>query len=132
MIGDNKMRMRLSGYDRSILDTSVAGIVEVVKRTGGKVAGPIPLPTKKERFTVNRSPHVDKKSRDQFELASHVRILDIVEATPQTMDDLTKLEIPAGVDVRIGKPKDSTKSKKAVAANPTAPKKTTTKKPTKK
>ncbi|MDR2337500.1 MAG: 30S ribosomal protein S10 [Deltaproteobacteria bacterium] len=113
-MGDNKMRVRLCGYDRKVLDVAVAEIVEVIKRTGGKVAGPIPLPTKVARFTVNRSPHVDKKARDQFELAAHCRILDILEATPQTMDDLTKLEIPAGVDVGIRKPKNSKRSSNLV------------------
>ena len=101
MIGGQKIRIRLCGYDHKVLDTAVQEIVEAVKRTGGKVAGPIPLPTKVERFTVNRSPHVDKKSRDQFEICSHKRLLDILEPTQQTIDDLGKLELSAGIDVEI-------------------------------
>ena len=101
MIGGQKIRIRLCGYDHKVLDTAVLEIVEAVKRTGGKVAGPIPLPTRVERFTVNRSPHVDKKSRDQFQLCSHKRLLDILEPTQQTIDDLGKLELSAGIDVEI-------------------------------
>ncbi|MCC6932123.1 MAG: 30S ribosomal protein S10 [Deltaproteobacteria bacterium] len=100
-MGGQKIRIRLCGYDHKVLDTAVQEIVEAVKRTGGKVAGPIPLPTKVERFTVNRSPHVDKKSRDQFEICSHKRLLDILEPTQQTIDDLGKLELSAGIDVEI-------------------------------
>ena len=101
MISGQKIRIRLCGYERSALDASVYEIVEAVKRTGGKVAGPVPLPTKVEKFTVNRSPHVDKKARDQFQIASHRRLLDILEPTQQTMDDLGKLELSAGIDVEI-------------------------------
>ena len=101
MIGGQKIRIRLCGYDHKVLDTAVLEIVEAVKRTGGKVAGPIPLPTRVERFTVNRSPHVDKKSRDQFQICSHKRLLDILEPTQQTIDDLGKLELSAGIDVEI-------------------------------
>ena len=101
MIGGQKIRIRLCGYDHKVLDTAVQEIVEAVKRTGGKVAGPIPLPTRVERFTVNRSPHVDKKSRDQFQICSHKRLLDILEPTQQTIDDLGKLELSAGIDVEI-------------------------------
>jgi small subunit ribosomal protein S10 len=101
MIGSQKIRIRLCGYDNKVLDSAVQEIVTVVKRTGGKVAGPVPLPTRKERFVVNRSPHVDKKSRDQFELRTHKRLLDILEPTQQTIDDLGKLELSAGIDVEI-------------------------------
>ena len=98
---NEKIRIRLKAYDHRLLDQSVKEIVETVKRTGGRVAGPIPLPTRIERFTVNRSPHVDKKSREQFEMRTHKRLLDIVDPTPQTVDSLMKLDLPAGVDVEI-------------------------------
>src|ERR1043166_1230539 len=98
---NEKIRIRLKAYDHRVLDQSVQEIVQAVRRTGGKVAGPIPLPTRIERFTVNRSPHVDKKSRDQFEIRSHKRLLDILEPTQQTIDDLGKLELSAGIDVEI-------------------------------
>ena len=98
---NEKIRIRLRGYDHRLLDQSVREIVDTVRRTGGRVAGPIPLPTHIERFTVNRSPHVDKKSREQFELRTHKRLLDIHDSRPQTMDALTKLDLPAGVDVEI-------------------------------
>ncbi|MBL7661936.1 30S ribosomal protein S10 [bacterium] len=100
-MGSQRIRIRLCGYDHHVLDTAIQEIVQVVRRTGGKVAGPIPLPTKIERFTVNRSPHVDKKSRDQFEIRSHKRLIDILEPTQQTIDDLGKLELSAGIDVEI-------------------------------
>ena len=96
-----KIRIRLKGYDQRILDRSTADIVETAKRTGAKVAGPIPLPTKVEKFTVNRSPHVDKKSMDQFEIRTHKRLLDIIEPTAKTVDELRKLNLPAGVDITI-------------------------------
>ena len=98
---NEKIRIRLKAYDHRVLDQSVGEIVETVKRTGGRVAGPIPLPTRIERFTVNRSPHVDKKSRDQFEIRTHKRLLDILEPTQQTVDHLMKLDLSAGVDVEI-------------------------------
>jgi small subunit ribosomal protein S10 len=98
---NEKIRIRLKAYDHRVLDTSVKEIVETVKRTGGRVAGPIPLPTRTERFTVNRSPHVDKKSREQFEIRTHKRLLDILDPTQQTIDALGKLELAAGVDVEI-------------------------------
>ena len=98
---NEKIRIRLKAYDYRILDQSVGEIVETVKRTGGRVAGPIPLPTRIERFTVNRSPHVDKKSREQFEIRTHKRLLDILEPTQQTIDALGKLDLAAGVDVEI-------------------------------
>ena len=101
MIGNQKIRIRLRGYDNKVLDSAVHEICQAVVRTGGKVAGPIPLPTDIERFTVNRSPHVDKKSRDQFEIRTHKRLIDILEPTQQTIDDLGKLELAAGIDVEI-------------------------------
>ena len=98
---NDKIRIRLKAYDHRLLDQSVREIVETVRRTGGRVAGPIPLPTRIERFTVNRSPHVDKKSREQFELKTHKRVIDILDSRAQTVDALTKLDLPAGVDVEI-------------------------------
>lgn len=96
-----RIRIRLKGFDYRLLDASAAEIVETVKRTGAKVAGPVPLPTKIERFTVNRSPHVDKKSMDQFEIRTHKRLLDIIDPTAKTVDELKKLNLPAGVDIQI-------------------------------
>ena len=96
-----KIRIRLKAYDHRILDQSVSEIVETAKRTGAQVAGPIPLPTVLNKFTVLRSPHVDKKSREQFETRTHKRLLDILEPTPQTVDALMKLDLSAGVDVEI-------------------------------
>ena len=96
-----KIRIRLRAYDYRVLDKSTAEIVETAKRTGAKVAGPIPLPTRIEKFTVNRSPHVDKKSMDQFEIRTHKRLLDIVDPTARTVDELKKLNLPAGVDITI-------------------------------
>jgi small subunit ribosomal protein S10 len=99
---DNQnIRIRLKAYDHRVLDNSTKEIVNTAKRTGARVRGPIPLPTHIERFTVNRSPHVDKKSREQFEIRTHRRLLDIVEPTPQTVDALMKLDLAAGVDVEI-------------------------------
>ena len=98
---NEKIRIHLKAYDHRLLDQSVKDIVETVKRTGGRVAGPIPLPTVKNRWTVLRSPHVDKKSREQLEMRTHKRLLDIFEPTPQTVDALMKLDLPAGVDVEI-------------------------------
>src|SRR3954462_5317740 len=96
-----KIRIRLKAYDSKLLDQSTKEIVETAKRTGAKVAGPIPLPTRINRFTVLRSPHVDKKSRDQFEIRTHKRMLEILESTQQTIDQLMKLDLSAGVDVEI-------------------------------
>jgi small subunit ribosomal protein S10 len=96
-----KIRIRLKAYDHRILDQSVSEIVETAKRTGAQIAGPIPLPTVLNKFTVLRSPHVDKKSREQFEIRTHKRLLDILEPTPQTVDALMKLDLSAGVDVEI-------------------------------
>ena len=99
---DNQnIRIRLQAYDHRVLDNSTKDIVNTAKRTGAQVRGPIPLPTHIERFTVNRSPHIDKKSREQFEIRTHKRLLDIVDPTPQTVDALMKLELSAGVDVEI-------------------------------
>src|ERR1700745_4349232 len=100
MNGQN-IRIRLKAFDHRILDASTREIVNTAKRTGAQVRGPIPLPTKIEKFTVNRSPHVDKKSREQFEMRTHKRLLDIVDPTPQTVDALMKLDLAAGVDVEV-------------------------------
>jgi small subunit ribosomal protein S10 len=100
MNGQN-IRIRLKAFDHRILDASTREIVNTAKRTGAQVRGPIPLPTKIEKFTVNRSPHIDKKSREQFEMRTHKRLLDIVDPTPQTVDALMKLDLAAGVDVEI-------------------------------
>ncbi len=95
------IRIRLKAFDHRILDQSTLEIVNTAKRTGAQVRGPIPLPTDIEKYTVLRSPHVDKKSREQFEIRTHKRLLDIVEPTPQTVDALMKLDLAAGVDVEI-------------------------------
>lgn len=100
MIGE-RIRIRLKAYDYRVLDQSAKEIVDTAQRTGASVAGPIPLPTIKNKFCVLRSPHVDKKSREQFEIRTHKRLIDIVEPTPQTVDALMKLDLPAGVDVEI-------------------------------
>ena len=96
-----KIRIRLKAYDSKLLDQSATEIVETAKRTGARVSGPIPLPTRINRFTVLRSPHVDKKSREQFEIRTHKRLLDILEPTQQTLDALMQLDLAAGVDVEI-------------------------------
>ena len=101
MMLNEKIRIRLKAYDYRILDQSTGEIVDTAKRTGARVAGPIPLPTGIEKFTVNRSPHIDKKSREQFEIRTHKRVLDIVDPTPQTVDALMKLDLASGVDVEI-------------------------------
>ena len=98
---NQNIRIRLKAFDHRVLDQSTAEIVNTARRTGAQVCGPIPLPTRIERFTVNRGPHIDKKSRDQFEIRTHKRVLDIVEFTPQTIDALMKLDLAAGVDVEI-------------------------------
>ena len=98
---NQNIRLRLKAFDHRILDSSAHEIVNTAKRTGADVRGPIPLPTRIERFTVNRSPHVDKKSREQFEIRTFKRLLDIVSPTPQTVDALMKLDLAAGVDVEI-------------------------------
>ncbi|MCB9072152.1 MAG: 30S ribosomal protein S10 [Bdellovibrionaceae bacterium] len=96
-----KIRIRLKAFDHKLLDQSTKEIVETARRTGARIAGPIPLPTRTNRYTVLRSPHVDKKSREQFEMKTHKRLLDILEPTQQTIDQLMKLDLSAGVDVEI-------------------------------
>ena len=99
---DNQnIRIRLKAFDHRVLDTSTSEVVDTAKRTGAEVRGPIPLPTKIEKYTVLRSPHVNKKSREQFEIRTHKRLLDIIDPTPQTVDALMKLDLAAGVDVEI-------------------------------
>ena len=100
-MAEQKIRVSLKSYDYKLLDKSVSEIVETVKRTGATVAGPVPLPTKISRFCVLRSPHVDKKSREQFEIRTHKRLIDILEPTQQTVDALMKLDLAAGIDVEI-------------------------------
>jgi small subunit ribosomal protein S10 len=96
-----KIRIRLKGFDHAVIDQTTADIVRTAEKTGARVSGPIPLPTRVQRWTVLRSPHVDKKSREQFELKTHKRVIDILDSRPQTVDALTKLDLPAGVDVEI-------------------------------
>ena len=98
---DQKIRIKLKAYDHKLLDWSVAEIVETTKRTGAKIVGPVTLPTVRNRWTVLRSPHVDKKSREQFEIRTHKRIMEILEPTPQTVDALMKLDLSGGVDIEI-------------------------------
>ena len=100
-LSNERIRIRMEAYDHSILDQSASDIVDTAKRTGAVVHGPIPLPTRIERYTVLRSPHIDKKSREQFEIRTHKRLLDILEPTPETIDALMKLDLSAGVDVEI-------------------------------
>jgi len=100
-MSQHKIRIKLKAYDHRVLDQSSRDIVETAKRTGAQVAGPIPLPTRIERYTVNRSPHVNKKSMEQFEIRTHKRLLDIIEPTAKTVDELKKLNLPAGVDIQI-------------------------------
>lgn len=101
LMSNEKIRIRMEAYDHRVLDLSAAKIIETAKDTGARVSGPIPLPTRIERYTVLRSPHIDKKSREQFEIRTHKRIIDIVEPTAKTIDALGRLEMPAGVDIRI-------------------------------
>lgn len=101
MATNQNIRIKLKAFDHRLIDKSAEEIVETAKRTGAQVRGPIPLPTKKERFTVLISPHVNKDARDQYELRTHKRIMDILEPTDKTVDALMKLELPAGVDVQI-------------------------------
>ena len=96
-----RIRIKLRGFDYRVIDQSASDIVDTAKRTGARVAAPIPMPTRIERYTVNRSPHVDKKSMDQFELRTHKRLIDIIEPTVQTVDELKKLNLPAGVEINI-------------------------------
>jgi small subunit ribosomal protein S10 len=100
-MSQQRIRIRLKAYDHRVIDQSALEIVETVKRSGAKVAGPIPLPTRIERFTVLRSPHVDKKTQETFEQRTHKRLLDIIEPTAKTVDELKKLNLPAGVDITI-------------------------------
>ena len=100
-MNNQRIRIRLKSYDHRVLDISAHEIVETARRTGARVAGPIPLPTRIERFTVNRSPHVNKKSMEQFEIRTHKRLLDIIDPTIKTVDELKKLNLPAGVDITI-------------------------------
>ena len=100
-MAEQKIRIRLKSFDHNVIDKSTRDIVNAAKNVGAKIAGPVPLPTKKTIYTVNRSPHVNKKSREQFELRTHKRLIDIVNASPQTVDALMRLELPAGVEVDI-------------------------------
>ena len=100
-MSDQKIKIKLKAYDHKLLDRSVSEIVETTRRTGAKVVGPIPLPTMKNKWPVLRSPHVDKKSREQFEIRTHKRILEILDPTPQTVDALMKLDLSGGVDIEI-------------------------------
>ena len=101
MISNTKIRIRLKAYDHKLLDQSAADIVDTASKTGAKVVGPIPLPTRISKYTVLRSPHIDKKSREQFEIRIHKRLMDIIEPTQQTVDALMKLDLSPGVDVEI-------------------------------
>ena len=101
MVEQRKIRIKLKAYDHRILDQSAAEIVESARRTGAEVSGPVPLATRREIYTVLRSPHVDKKSREQFQLKTHKRLLDILNPTSKTVDALRRLDLPAGVDVEI-------------------------------
>ena len=96
-----RIRIKLRGYDYHLLDKATNEIVETARRTGAKVVGPIPLPTRTERFTVLKSPHVNKKSREQYEIRTHKRLLDIVDPTAKTVDELKKLELPAGIEINL-------------------------------
>ena len=100
-MANQKIRIKLKAYEHSIIDQSAERIVETAKRTGSQVSGPIPLPTEKEIVTILRSPHKHKDSREQFEMRTHKRLIDIVQPTPQTVDALTKLDLPAGVEIEI-------------------------------
>ena len=101
VVDQQKIRIRLKAYDHKLLDHSAGEIVNTAKRTGAHVKGPVPLPTNKEKYTLLRSPHVDKRGMDQFEIRTHKRLLDIMDPTDQTVDALMKLDLPAGVDVQI-------------------------------
>ena len=100
-MSNQRIRIKLKGYDYRVVDQSTADIVDTAKRSGARVSGPIPLPTRIEKYTVNRSPHVDKKAMDQFEIRTHKRLIDIIEPNVQTVDELKKLNLPAGVDIVI-------------------------------
>lgn len=96
-----KIRIRLKGFDYRVIDSSAQDIVETAKRSGARVSGPVPLPVKIEKFTVNKSPHVNKKAMEQFEIRTHKRLIDIVDPTAKTVDELKKLNLPSGVDISI-------------------------------
>ena len=96
-----KIRIRMEAYDHEVLDGAATEIVETAKRTGAKVSGPVPLPTRIERYTVNRSPHVNKKSREQFEIRTHKRVIEILDPSARTMEDLRKINMPAGVNLKM-------------------------------
>jgi small subunit ribosomal protein S10 len=100
-VASQKIRIRLKAYDHEIVDQSTKKIVETAKRTGAKISGPIPLPTERNLYCVIRSPHVNKDSREQFEMRTHKRLIDILEPTPKTVDSLMRLDLPAGVDIEI-------------------------------
>lgn len=97
----NRIRIRLKAYDHRVLDDSVRKIVDAAERTGAAVVGPIPLPTRIEKYTVNRSPFIDKDSREQFEVRTHKRLIDVMDPGPKTIENLTRLDLPAGVDIEI-------------------------------
>jgi small subunit ribosomal protein S10 len=99
--GQHKIRIRLLSYDYRLIDQSTAKIIETAKRTGALIAGPVLLPTRIRKYTVNRSPHVDKKSREQFEIRIHKRVIDLISPTPKTVDELNKVALPSGVHVEI-------------------------------
>lgn len=101
MATSGNIRIRLKSFDHALIDQATTDIVRTAEKTGANISGPIPLPTRRQRWTVLRSPHVNKKSREQFELKTHKRLIDIMESRPQTVDALTKLDLPAGVDVEI-------------------------------
>ncbi|HMO02098.1 MAG TPA: 30S ribosomal protein S10 [Oligoflexia bacterium] len=101
MLGAQTIRIRLRGYDKKLLDKAVADIAQSARRTGSRIAGPIMIPTRIKKYTVNRSPFIDKKSREQFELRIYKRLLDILEPTQQTIDELGKLDLSSGIDIRI-------------------------------
>lgn len=98
---NNSIRIRMEAYDHSVIDQSATEIIDTAKRTGSVVCGPIPLPTRIERYTVNSSPHVHKKSRQQYEIRTHKRLIDIIDVTPKTIEALNKLSLPAGVEIKI-------------------------------
>jgi len=100
-VATQRIRIKLRSYDHAMLDQSASQIVQTAKKTGAMISGPVPLPTRKTVYTVLRSPHVDKKSREQFEIRVHKRLIDIIRSTPQTIDALMKLDLPAGVDIEI-------------------------------
>ena len=100
-MANQKIRIKLKAYEHSVIDQSAARIVETAKRTGSRISGPIPLPTEKEIVTILRSPHKHKDSREQFEMRTHKRLIDILQPTPQTVDALTKLDLPAGIEIEI-------------------------------